>query len=190
MGLAWLAVWVPVYLKYWGWDTFLLWCDISVVVACAGLWRGSALLLSTQALATPTAGLLWGLDAAWRLLFGAHLTGGTEYMWDARYPLWVRLISLFHILLPVLLLWTVGRVGYDRRALAVQTGIAGALLIASRLAGPQRNLNFAFLDPLLHRSWGPAPLHLVVILSVLVIVLYWPTHAVLARVFPPPARPS
>jgi hypothetical protein len=186
IALAWLMVWVPIYWHYWGGQTFLLLCDVSVVLGCLGLVSGDPLLISTQAVATPMVGMFWVTDLGWRLFLGRHLMGGTEYMWDARFPLWTRLASFFHVALPFVLIWALRRVGYDRRAWLAQSAIAAALLAASRLTDPARNLNFAFRDPLFHRSLGPAPVHLTVIFVVLVVVLYGPVHLALTRSFPAP----
>lgn len=186
LALAWLVVWIPIYWFYWGWETFLLLCDISLVIGCLGLFSGNSLLLSTQAVATPIVGICWGVDLLWRFILGHHLYGGTEYMFDTRFPLWTRLASFFHLALPILLIWALRRVGYDRRGWPAQSGIAALLLAASRLIDPARNLNFAFRDPLLHRSLGPAPVHLTIIFAGLVLVLYGPMHLALARWFPAP----
>lgn len=186
VALAWMIVWLPAYVRVWGWANLLHLCDLAVILACAGLWWGSSLLISSQAVSLLMAGALWCLDAGWKLATGRYLVGGTEYMWDARYPLAVRLLSLFHIGLPIALLWGLRRVGYDRRGLAAQSGIAAGLLIVSRFLPAALNLNYAYRDPLLHRVWGPAPVHLGVTLLVLVAVLYWPTHVLLRRLFPAP----
>jgi len=116
--------------------------------------------------------------------------GGTEYMWDTHYPLWVRLQSIFHLVLPLLLLWAMKIIGYDRRALALQSAIVAVLLVVSRFLPPDLNMNYAFEDPLLHRAWGPAPLHLLVIFTGCVVVFFWPTHWVLSRVYSPATRAS
>ncbi|MBZ5702079.1 MAG: hypothetical protein LAN84_09550 [Acidobacteriia bacterium] len=184
LALLWMALWLPAYAWVWGWANLLLWCDAAVILTCLGLRRGSRLLLSSQAVSTLVAALLWGLDAGWRLALGRHLFGGTEYLWDARYPAWVRLLSLFHVGLPAVLLWTLRKTGYDRRGLAAQSGIAAALLLVSRFVRPELNLNFAFRDPLLHRAWGPGPVHLGVIFLGLLAVAYVPAHLLLRRVFP------
>jgi len=188
VSLAWLAVWVPAYWAFYGPLVFLNLCDIAVILSCVGLWRGSALLLSSQALSSLVVDLAWVADLVWRGLSGRHLLGGTEYMWDDAYPWWLRALSLFHVALPVVLVWAIRRVGYDRRAPILQIGIAAAVLIASRGMGPAENPNFAFTDPLLGRSWGPAPIHLAVMLSGLALV-YGVTHLALGRVCPSaPAR--
>lgn len=184
--LFWMLTWFPLYTSYWGWRNMLHLCDVSVVVACMGLFLRQPLLVSSQALLAPLVGVLWTLDVGWRIVTGHHLVGGTEYMWDANYPVWVRLLSCFHIVLPLVLLWVVRELGYDRRALLLQTAIASALLIVSRFLSPQLNMNYAFQDPLLHRAWGPPPVHLAVILGGCVVIFLWPTHLVLRRTFPAP----
>lgn len=184
--LLWMAVWFPAYFRVWGWANLLHLCDVAVILAFLGIWLANPLLLSSQAVSSLAAGLFWILDVGWRLVTGRFLIGGTDYMWDSRYPLWVRLLSTFHIGLPVVLLWTLRRVGYDRRALALQAAIAALLLIISRFLSAELNLNYAYRDPLFHRAWGPAPVHLAMIFIPLVVLIYWPTHLLLRWLFRAP----
>lgn len=179
--LVWLAVWIPAYWRTWGAVNFLHVCDIAVILTCAGLWWSNSLLLSSQAVSSIAADLLWDLDAAWRLFAGHHLTGGTEYMWDARFALWVRLISLFHVVWPILLIYSLKRVRYDRRGWKLQSAIAAAAIIAGRFCSPALNINFAFTDPLFHRTLGPAPVHMMAIWMAFVVGLYLPTHLILKK---------
>ena len=188
-GLAWLAVWIPAYWSFYGPVVFLNLCDIAVVLTCVGLWRGSALLLSSQTVSSLVVDLAWVLDLAWRGTTGRHLIGGTEYMWDPGYPAWVRALSLFHIALPIVLIASLRRVGYDGRAPRLQIAIATVVLAASRAVGAAENSNFAFTDPLFGRSWGPAPVHLGVILAGLLAV-YWITGLALGRALPRFGRSS
>lgn len=184
--LAWLAVWLPFYARGWGWTNFLHICDIAMLLGVLGLWLGSPLLLSSQAVAVLVPDAAWCLDAAWHLLFGHSLFGGTEYMWDHTIPLFLRLLSLYHVALPLVLIWAVARTGYDRRGLWLGMATFSVALIASRLAPASQNINFAFLDPFLGRAWGPAPIHLAVILAGATMLGFLPTHLALRR-FPPPA---
>jgi len=179
--LIWLSLWVPAYASVWGASNFLHLCDVAVILTCAGLWSGSALLLSSQAVSSLLIDLLWDVDAGARLFTGRHLVGGTEYLWDPGFPLAVRLLSLFHVVWPVLLLWSLRRVGYDRRGFRLQIILASCLLVASRFTDPRLNINFAFRDPIFHRSLGPAPLHLAVSIVGLSILVYLPAHLLLAR---------
>ena len=111
--------------------------------------------------------------------------GGTEYMWDPRWPLPIRALSLYHVALPGLLLFALRRTGYDRRAYLLQSLIAVAAVVASRLvAEPDANINNAFYDPILKRSWQPVALHVAMIVGTLVGVIYPLTHAALSRLYP------
>jgi len=185
----WLIVWLPAYVHVWGWANLLHLCDAAVLLTCIGLWFGDSRLLSSQAVSALLAGLLWFANVAGHLITGRFFASGSEYMWDAHYPLWVRLLSFFHVVLPCALLWALWKLGYDRRGLLLQSGIAAALLVASRFLSPALNMNYAYRDPVFNRSWGPAPVHLAVIFAGAVALLYWPTHLLLSRAFRP-ARTS
>jgi hypothetical protein len=190
VALGWLLLWAPAYA--WGYDlaNFLAFCDVAVVLTCIGLWTGSALLLSSQAVSSIVVDLAWVLDLVWRLATGEHLIGGTEYMWDDRFALPLRLLSLFHLAWPPLLLLALRRTGYDGRGLLLQAGIATVLLVLARLLStPEENLNFAWRDPFLKRPLGPAPVHMALILGGLVGLVYWPTHLALRRLLPPAKTP-
>ena len=188
VALVWLVFWFTVYWRNWGVLNFLHFCDIAELFACIGFVANSALLISSQAVASLFVNAAWALDAGWKILFGHHLIGGTEYLFDPSYPLWVRLLSLFHLALPVLLLWALHQLGYDRRGLPLQLAIALAGFIASRFAPPADNMNYAFADPFFHRAWGPAPVHLAVVFLFMLLVVYFPTHLLLKRLFPFPSR--
>jgi hypothetical protein len=178
-----MIVWLPAYFHVWGWANLLHLCDVAVILSFVGMWSANSLVLSSQAVSSVAVGFLWIADVGWRLVTGRILVGGTDYMWDTHYPLWVRLLSTFHIGLPLILLWTLRKVGYDKRALALQSAIAAVLLIISRFLPADLNMNYACRDPVLHRAWGPAPIHLALIFSVLLALIYWPTHLLLAWLF-------
>jgi hypothetical protein len=182
------AVWLVLFVAAYGWAygaaNFVRLCDVAVIVTCIGIMTGRAHLVSSQAISSLLVDLAWNLDLLSRLLLGRHVVGWTDYMWEDRYPLWVRLVSLFHVVWPPLLFVVLRRLGYDPRGFVLQCGIAAVVLVASRFILPGENLNFAFRDPFFHRSWGPAPVHLGLTYAVLVGVVYWPTHLVLKRGFP------
>ncbi|HXC86388.1 MAG TPA: hypothetical protein VNU23_01300 [Candidatus Cybelea sp.] len=185
-GLVWMVVWLPAYFRVWGWANLLHLCDVAVILTFVGIWLANPLLLSSQAVGSLAPGFFWILDVGWRLTTGRFLVGGTDYMWDPRYPLWVRLLSTFHVGLPLVLLWTLPKIGYDRRALGLEAAIAAVLLIISRFLSAGLNMNYAYRDPLFHRAWGPAPAHLAMIFIPLVALIYWPAHLLLSWLFRAP----
>jgi hypothetical protein len=188
--LLWLALWVPAYAATWGWRNFLALCDVAALLGCLGLARSNRLLVASQALPTVVVGVLWAADVVARLTTGRHIFGGTEYMWDSRAHLAVRLLSSFHLVLPVMLVLAVRRLGYHRHALAFQTALTLVLLVAARLAARGTNLNYAFIDPIFHRALGPAPTHLAAVLAGTVVLIYLPTHLLLRRVQTRPSNPT
>jgi hypothetical protein len=186
--VVWLAIWIPAYWRTWGPANFVHLCDIAVILTCLGVWSGNALLISSQAVSSLLVDVAWALDAGSRLVRGRGLFGGAEYLFDARFPLWIRLLSLFHLAMPVLLLWALSRTGYDRRGWALECAIALPAFIAARFTDPALNINYAFTDPFIHRSWGPPPLHVLISWIFMVFVVYLPTHLLLRKLFRPTAQ--
>ncbi len=182
LGLAWLVVYLPSYAIAYGFTNFLFLCNLGVMLTAAALLGESRLVLSSQAVAAPVIGLAWATDAGWRVVTGAHLFGGTEYMWDPQYPLFTRLLSLYHLAWPVIVVVLVRRVGYDRRGWALQATIAAAALVVCRLfTAPAENINFAFVDPVFGRAFTPPALHLAIVFVALAGVAYGATHLALLR---------
>src|SRR5260370_40181769 len=144
VGLLWTVGWLPAYIRFWGWANLLHLCDVAVILACAGLWGGSSLLISSHAVSSLAPGIFWSIDIGWRLVTGRFLVGGTQYMWDTRVPLWARLLSSFHVGLPLALLWAMRKTGYDRRALALQAAIAAGLFVAARVLPAGFNINYSY----------------------------------------------
>jgi len=172
---VWIVVWAPIYWKQYGAQNFLFYCDLGNILITCALWLEDSLIFSWQAVSLLVVQVLYSLDLLGAFLFGKHLFGGTEYMFDPAIPLSVRLLGLYHLLVPPLLLWAVWRVGYDRRALKLQIITAWVLVPISHFWRPQFNVNWA-------RGIGheqhvvPGWLYLLGYLAVASTIVYWPTH--------------
>jgi len=186
LSLVWFLFWSSAYWRTWGAANFVHLCDVAVILTCIGMWTGSALLISSQAVGALIVDAAWALDACWMVLLRRPLFGGNEFLLDAHYPLWVRLLTVFHLIMPALLLWGLVRSGYDRRGWLLQCAIALPVFILARFTPPAKNIDFAFTDPFLHVQWGPAPLHVLISWCFMAVVIYLPTHLLLKRLFPPP----
>jgi hypothetical protein len=183
--LLWLAIWIPVYWRTWGAANFLHLCDIAVILTCIGLWFNSALLISSQAVASLLADAAWTIVAGSKLFLTRPLVAGTETFFDPHYALWIRLLSLYHVAMVPLLLWAVYRLGYDRRGWLLQSVIALPVFVASRFTSAADNINFAFIDPFFHKQIGPPPVHLILSWLFMVFVAYLPIHVLLKHIFRP-----
>ena len=120
----WLLVWAPLYWRQFGLQNFLFFCDLGNVLIGIGLWLESPLIFSWTASGLLLFQTIYTVDLAGALLTGRHLIGGTEYMFDPHLPLVIRLVSLFHLVTPPLLLWAIWRLGYDSRGWKLQTLMA------------------------------------------------------------------
>ncbi len=184
-----VIVLVPVYWLEHGPENFLWGSDIALFVTLLALWMENALLASMMALAILLPEVAWNLDFFWRLLFGADSLEllGTRYMFDPELPLLVRGLSLFHVMLPALLVWLVYRLGYERRALIYQTAVAWVVLpVTYLLTDPSANINW--VRGLGHepQAWMPAPVYLLLLMIAFPVVVYLPTHLLLGQLFSAP----
>lgn len=179
--LAWLAVWVPLYWIGNGPSNFLWMCDGANLIVGLAVWIESPLLVSSQAAGVFLVQVVWTLDFLARLATGHHLVGGTEYMFDAAQPLWLRGLSLFHAAMPVVLAWLVVRLGYDRRGWWLQSAWAVPLLAASYLVGtPEENLNWVWAPFGVPQTLVAPPLWVAACMVLYPLVVFWPTHRALA----------
>ena len=180
----WLALYVPAYALAYGFANFLFLCNLTAILAAVGIWTCSRLLLSSQAIAILLVGAAWTADLVSRLLTGTHLIGGTEYMWDPQWPLPTRLLSLYHVVLPVVLVLGLRRIGYDRRAWPLQSALALAAVALGRLFGPAANINYAYVEPLFGRTWGGPVTHVAAVAGFLALVAYSLGHLLLSKLCP------
>ena len=185
---ALLLVWAAVYWRGYGPANFLWFCDLANFLIVAALWAPSPLLLSSQAVSVVVAQIVWSVDLASRLLSGHHPIGATEHLFDPTVALSLKVASLFHVVVPAVVIWCLARVGYDRRGWLLQTAIAWIVLPASYQVGPASNINFV---------WGPLEspqtlVHpLVYLLALMVgypLVLYLPAHLLFRWLLPDASR--
>jgi hypothetical protein len=180
---VWVIAWAPLYWNYYGAQNFLYFCDLGNLLIAAGLWLESPLIFSWQATGLFLFQTLYSIDLAGALLSRQHLIGGTEYMFDARIPLLVRLLSLFHVVMPAVLLWAMWRLGYDNRGWKYQTLTAWLVVPINYVWRPQYDVNWARGPFFREQHVVPGFIYLMAYLVVVPLVIYWPTHLVLQRWF-------
>ena len=196
---AFVAVLVPYYLHAYGPTNFLYFCDIALLVTVVALWREWSLPASAALVGILIPQLLWMADFL-ASLAGHPITGMTAYMFDGGIPLFTRGLSFFHFWLPLFLLWLVYRLGYDRRALQVWTLAAWVLLLVCYffMPGPPAPSDHPTLPVNINYVYGPSDtaaqtwmhplLYLGLLMSGLPLLVFWPTHWLLARLIPAPVN--
>jgi hypothetical protein len=181
---AFVCVLVPIYWRQYGTVNFLWFSDIALFATAAALWFESPLLASMMALAVVLPELAWNIDFFVRLTTGVSLIGLTNYMFDASIPLFIRALSLFHVVLPVLLIWMLHRLGYDPRAWFWQTLVAAVVLPLSYVfSNPRENVNWVYGFGERAQTTLPAWLYIVLLMLMFSFAVYLPMHVLFSRMF-------
>jgi hypothetical protein len=176
---------IPVYWFKYGASNFLWFSDIAFFLTVPALWLESGLLAGMVTLSILLLDVAWNVDFFGRLMTGRSLLGLSNYMFDATISRLVRLLSLFHIWFPPLLLWMVYRLGYDERSLLAQTVLAWLVLPVSYLVSdPRENINWVHGLRGEPQQWMPGQLYLAVLMLSLPLFIYLPTHLVLKKLMP------
>jgi hypothetical protein len=175
-----VCVLVPIYVRHYGWANFLWFSDVALLAMVPALWVESRLVASMMALAVILPELAWNLDFFGRLLTGRHLLGLANYMFDPEKSLLLRGLSLFHVFLPVLLLWVLVQVGYDSRAFVAQTVFGEVLLVVIyAFTNPSKNINWVFGPGSEPQRRLPSVVYLAAVMIFFPTFVYWPTHQLL-----------
>jgi hypothetical protein len=182
-----LTILIPAYWRKYGPANFLWFSDIALLVTLPALWLESPLLASMEAVSVALLDLIWCADFLVGLLARAHPVGLSKYMFDPKVPLWLRGLSLFHCWLPIQLLWLVGRLGYDGRALFAQTALAWVVLpVCYFFTAPAENINWVFGPGGAPQQRMAPGRYLLLLMLFFPVCVYLPTHLVLQAVFPGP----
>jgi len=172
----WVLIWAPLYWRQYGLQNFLFFCDLGNLFMAAALWLERPLLFSWQGSGLLIFQTLFTFDLAGALLTRRHLIGGTEYMFDPHISLAIRLLSLFHVATPPLLLWGIWRLGYDRRGWKYQTLTAWIVVPINYFWRPQFDVNWA-RGPFFHEQHVvPGLVYLFGYLMIVPAAVYFPTH--------------
>jgi hypothetical protein len=196
---AFVALLVPFYWVNYGPTNFLYFCDLSLFFTLAAMWTESSLLVSMPAVGILLPQVLWMADFLTGAL-GHPLFGLTDYMFDPAKSLFLRGLSFFHFWLPILIVYLLRRVGYDRRAFKAWGLLALVVVLISYFFLPAPpppearpnlpvNVNYVYgLSDAKPQTWMNPHLYLLALLSVLGLGIYLPTHAALCRIFRPQDR--
>lgn len=170
-----MAILVPTYWVTYGLSNFLWYSDVILFLAFFATLFESRLLASMSACGGLVLSLLWLIS-----IFYALLLGTDHYMLDSSTSIWVRGISLFHVVLPFLLLWLVWKLGYHKRGWIFQVILTWLLAFTTWLLTDRaENINFVFL----YEKMGVNPYLYLVGLAGSVSIIVYLTHLFLLRLF-------
>jgi len=171
------------YWKSYGPQNFLWISDIGLFITLAALWFESPSLVSICLVSFLIPELLWNLDFFIALITGYSITGMSGYMFDAHYSLFLRSLSLFHLLLPPFWIGVAIYWGYDSRVIFYAIPMIWIILILTYFyTDPAANINWIFMPQ--ERNWKriSGTTWLIVMLIGYPLLVCVPTH-VLAQYF-------
>jgi hypothetical protein len=154
------------------------------------------MLASMAAVGICAVQVLWQVDFLAELS-GLKMTGLTSYMFDEQIPLFARFLSFFHFWLPILIIYLIWKLGYDRRGLAGWTIIAWLAMAVSYLflPGPGDSLAFTNQPCNVNYVYGlgteaqtmmPEITWLGTIMLGLPTIIYVPSHFIFRKMFAAP----
>lgn len=190
-----MLVLVPFYWQAYGPSNFLYFCDIALFLTLVGMWKENATLISAAAVGILLPQLLWVVDFG-AMFFNIKIIGLTEYMFRDSISLFARGLSLFHGWLPFLLIYLVYKLGYCSKAFWGWTVIAWVAMLVSYFFMPAPgdilahanqpvNINYVFgFSETTKQAWLSDSAYLVILMSALPLLVYWPTAKVLSYLYP------
>tara|TARA_R110002049_G_scaffold2750_3_gene21814 strand:+ start:607 stop:1305 length:699 start_codon:yes stop_codon:yes gene_type:complete len=192
---AFVLVLVPYYWREYGPTNFLYFCDVALFLALVSAWTERSSYASMAAVGITIPQIVWQADFVGQCL-GLPVTGMTNYMFDPGISLFARGLSFFHFWLPLLLIYLVWRLGYDRRAFVRWSVLAWGLILISffflppagaelQFPNQPNNVNYVFgMDDTQPQSWMPQGAWLTLLLIGLPALVYYPTHVAFKKLLP------
>ena len=179
-----VAIIVAVYATKYSRSNFLWFSDIALLATVPALWFESPFLASMVSVGILLPEILWNLSYFGQLLTGKRVSGLADYMFDARRPLYLRALSLFHVILPPLLVWMVARLGYEPAAWIAQTALAWVVLpMCFWLTDPALNVNWVFGFGNKQQKLMSPLAYLGLLMVGFPVLIYLPTHLLLRSLF-------
>ena len=171
-----LIVLIPVYWKKYGPQNFLWLSDIGLFLTFFALWLHSPLLISMAVIGVLPFEIVWIVDYFYFLIRGRRLLGVSDYMFDPSLTLFIRSLSLFHIVMPFIWIYFLLNWGYDVKAIWYQTGLFWlALVLTYFFTNPAENINWVFISKVYH--WRiRAYLWLILQCVGIPLIVYLPMH--------------
>ncbi len=172
-----VAVVIPIYYKKWGLANFLWLSDVTFILTAVSLWTENKLIAGTIAVTGLLPELFWNVIFFVRLLTGKSLSGHTDYMFDKSKPLYLRLLSLFHVILPPLMIYLLFILGYDSRSLAGAIILTAVIFLTTYLfTDPHENINSVFGTGKIPQANFHPTLYVLLYFAGFVLLVFLPTH--------------
>jgi hypothetical protein len=186
-----VATIVGLYWKSYGPQNFLWMSDIGLFLTLGALWLESPLLISICICAFLAVELIWNIDFFILLTTGKKTMGLTDYMFDPQYALFLRLLSLFHVVLPVIWILLAIHWRYEACALWYAVPMVWIILIVTHVVtNPAENINWVFMPAAQQWKGISNTAWFMIMLIGYPLLICLPTHMVFKRMVEHVEKPS
>lgn len=179
-----IIIQVPIYWHYYGFENFLWLSDIGLFLTAIALWDKSRKIMSFAAVGIFVVEFVWAIDFFVDLFLNINLIDLSDYMFDTKYPLFLRLISLFHILTPSMWILYLREFGYYKKAVYYFVIFYWInITLVYFFTTPSENINWVFV-PTVHK-WSSISQEIWVILLMVLYpaLIVLPTHYIFKKLF-------
>jgi hypothetical protein len=139
-----LATQIIVYSSY-SIESYLWLCKINLFLTIFGILFKNKLLISMAFVGGLARFSIWNLSFIINLFTNYNLFNVTAYIFSLGTSLTIKIISLYHIFLPIILIFFLKKIGYDSRAFIFSTILYWFVIIITYFFTiKSNNINFVF----------------------------------------------
>jgi hypothetical protein len=181
-----VVVYLGVLYHSLGFQNALWFCDVALFTATIGVWLESSFLCSMSMVSIVFVQIIWMIDYFVGLAIGGPPIGVSGYMFDTTKL--IKIVQLYHVWFPFVILWIVGVLGYHRRAWLAQFVLGWIVLLLARFwADPERNIDATHRPGLVPLpSWLHPYVYFVLLGVGLTVGVYGTTHLIAMKVYAKP----
>jgi len=179
-----IVILLPIYKRTYGYQNFLWLSDIGLFLTIIALWIQSSLLISIAVILILPFEIVWMIDFFFQLLTRKKLLGIVDYMFNQQYSLYIRLFSLFHIVVPIIWIWCLLMWGYNNNAFQYAVLLLWIVLAISYFfTDVSKNINWVFAPVVYHWQGISQFLWLLILFIAIPLFIILPIHLLFIQFF-------
>jgi hypothetical protein len=176
-----IAVMVPAYYRHFGPTNFLWFSDIALLIMFIEVWLCTGILTSMMAVGALLFELGWNGMFTYQIIVGNTNPNFICNILTPGFPILFRILPLFHIFLPIIIIYMLKKLGYDKRAIWYQS-IFGILVlcIAHMATTKPQNIDWTYAFNNSPYTNLPQPWNFIIVI-LLFMLFYQFSHFLLSK---------
>lgn len=181
-----ILVLIPTYIHHYGAINFLWFSDIALFLIFFAIWLESSLLMSIALVLSFFMEMMWTIDFFTNMLFDVNIFDLAGYMFDPANSLFLRGLSLFHLLLPVLPVYYLRQWGYHEKALNYAVVLYWGVVLFCFLCTPvDKNINQVHYPTVQNWEVMSSLTWITLWMIFYPLLIMWPKNYIFSKIFKP-----